>query len=41
MSLLLEDPVAALKQYVAHPSVSADSAFAGGAGARDCACSIP
>ena len=41
MSLLLEDPVAALKQYVAHPSVSADSAFAEGvAGARDCACSM-
>ena len=41
MSLLLENPVEALKRYVAHPSVSADSSFASGvSGARDCACSM-
>lgn len=41
MSLLLENPIEALKRYVAHPSVSADSAFSDGvAGARDCACSM-
>jgi len=41
MSLLLENPVKALKRYVAHPSVSADSSFADGVtGARECACSM-
>jgi len=36
----LNDPLQALKDYVAHPSVSADSAFSSGvAGARDFACS--
>jgi acetylornithine deacetylase/succinyl-diaminopimelate desuccinylase-like protein len=41
MSLLLENPVEALKRYVAHPSVSADSSFTSGvSGARDCACSM-
>ena len=41
MSLLLDNPVEALKRYVAHPSVSADSSFASGvSGARDCACSM-
>jgi acetylornithine deacetylase/succinyl-diaminopimelate desuccinylase-like protein len=40
MSILLNDPLQALKDYVAHPSVSADSAFSSGvAGARDFACS--
>ncbi len=39
MSILLNDPLQALKDYVAHPSVSADSAFSSGvAGARDFAC---
>lgn len=41
MSLLLDDPVGALKQYVAHPSVSADTSFCEGvAGARDFACAM-
>ena len=41
MSLLLQDPVEALRRYVAHPSVSADSSFASGVtGARDCACTM-
>ena len=41
MSLLLENPVEALKGYVAHPSVSADSSFSAGVvGARECACSM-
>ena len=41
MSLLLENPVEALKAYVAHPSVSADSSFSAGVvGARECACSM-
>ena len=41
MSLLLESPVEALRRYVAHPSVSADSSFSEGVtGARDCACSM-
>ena len=41
MSLLLDNPVEALKRYVAHPSVSADSSFSSGvSGARDCACSM-
>ncbi|MEL0098218.1 MAG: M20/M25/M40 family metallo-hydrolase, partial [Opitutae bacterium] len=41
MSILLENPVEALKRYVAHPSVSADSSFSAGVvGARDCACSM-
>ncbi len=41
MSLLLDDPVEALKCYVAHPSVSADSSFSAGVvGARDCAISM-
>ena len=41
MSLLLENPVEALRRYVAHPSVSADSSFSEGVtGARDCACSM-
>jgi len=40
MSILLNDPLQALKDYVAYPSVSADSAFSSGvAGARDFACS--
>jgi acetylornithine deacetylase/succinyl-diaminopimelate desuccinylase-like protein len=40
MSILLNDPLQALKDYVAHPSVSADSAFSSGvAGARDFASS--
>lgn len=40
MSMLVDNPIQALKDYVAHPSVSADSAFAQGvAGAREFACS--
>ena len=39
MSILLDSPVDALRQYVEHPSVSADQKFASGVkGARDFAC---
>jgi acetylornithine deacetylase/succinyl-diaminopimelate desuccinylase-like protein len=39
MSILFNDPIQALKDYVAYPSVSADSSFSlGVAGARDFAC---
>ena len=39
MSILLDSPVEALRQYVEHPSVSADPSFASGVnGARNFAC---
>jgi hypothetical protein len=40
MSILLDSPVDALRQYVSFPSVSADKSFADGvSGAREFACS--
>ena len=39
MTVILDDPIRALTEYVSHDSVSADSGFASGiAGARDFAC---